>query len=71
MPYCSCMGYGMHFPANQLGGPKKVYVMREYGLSELCVMRESTVADSAKGRSTPVFSFGWAKKISRAQNLVF
>jgi len=38
------MGYGMHFPVNRLGGPKKVCVMREYGLSGLCVMRESTVA---------------------------
>ena len=38
------MGYGMHFSANQLGGPKKICVIREYGLSELCVMRESTVS---------------------------
>ena len=43
MGYCGCMGYGMHFSANQLGGPKKICVIREYGLSELCVMRESTV----------------------------
>ena len=43
MPYCSCMGYSMHFPVNQLSGPKKVCVMREYGLSELCVMKELTV----------------------------
>ena len=43
MGYCSCMGYGVHFSMNQLGGPKKVCVIREYGLSELCVMRESTV----------------------------
>ena len=38
------MGYGMDFSVNQLGGPKKVCVIREYALSELCVMRESTVA---------------------------
>ena len=43
MAYCSHMGYSIHFSANQLGGPKKVCVIREYGLSELCVMRESTV----------------------------
>ena len=43
MCYCGCMGYGVHFPANQFGGPEKVCVIREYGLSELCVMRESTV----------------------------
>ena len=43
MAYCGYMGYGIHFSANQLGGPKKVCVIREYGLSELCVMRESTV----------------------------
>jgi len=24
MGYRGCMAYGMHFPANQLGGPKKV-----------------------------------------------
>ena len=43
MGYHSCMGYGMHFPANQLGGLKKVWGFREYGLSRLWIMRESTV----------------------------
>jgi hypothetical protein len=43
MGYCGCMGYGMHFPANQLGGPKKVWNIGEYGLSRLWVTRESTV----------------------------
>ena len=45
MGYCGCMGYGhgMHFSANRLGGPKNLWGIREYGLSELWVMRESTV----------------------------
>ena len=43
MGYRGCMAYEVHFPANQLGGPKKVWGMREYGLSGLWVMRESTV----------------------------
>jgi hypothetical protein len=43
MGYCGCMGYGIHFSANQLGGPKMVWGIREYGLSELWDMRESTV----------------------------
>jgi hypothetical protein len=43
MGYCGCMGYGMYFPANQLGGPKKLWGIREYGLSGLWVTRESTV----------------------------
>jgi GMP synthase-like glutamine amidotransferase len=37
------MGYGMHFPANQLGGPKKVWTIREYGLSQVWVKAETTV----------------------------
>ena len=44
------MGYGLlrlcglwHFSANRLGGPKNLWGIREYGLSELWVMRESTV----------------------------
>ena len=37
------MGYGFDFPAYQLGGSKNVWVMGEYGLSGLWVMRESTV----------------------------
>ena len=43
MGYCGCMGYGMHFPANQLGELKKLWGIREYGLSGLWVTRESTV----------------------------
>jgi hypothetical protein len=37
------MGYGFKFPAYQLGGSEILWVMGEYGLSELWVMRESTV----------------------------
>jgi hypothetical protein len=48
MGYRGCMGYGMHFSANRLGGPKKVWGIREYGLSELWVMRESTVPASVQ-----------------------
>ncbi|KAF8219456.1 hypothetical protein L208DRAFT_1339936 [Tricholoma matsutake] len=37
------MGYGFEFPAYQLGGSKIVWVMGEYGLLGLWVMRELTV----------------------------
>jgi hypothetical protein len=37
------MGYGFKSPAYQLGGSKNVWVTREYGLSGLWVMRDSTV----------------------------
>ena len=43
MDYCGFMGYGIHFSTNQLGGPKKVWGIREYGLLELWVKRELTV----------------------------
>ena len=43
MGYRGCMGYGLHFSANQLGRPKKVWGIREYGLPRLWVKRESTV----------------------------
>ena len=43
MDYWGFMGYGIHFSANQLGGPKKVWGIREYGLLELWVKRELTV----------------------------
>ena len=43
MDYCGFMGYGIHFSANQLGGPKKVWGIREYRLLELWVKRELTV----------------------------
>ena len=34
MSYRGCMSYGVHFSANQLGGLKRVWGMREY----LCVI---------------------------------
>ena len=43
MYYYRVMGYDMHFPANQLGGPKKVWTIREYGLSQVWVKAETTV----------------------------
>ena len=49
MGYYGYMGYGMHFSANQLGGPKKIWGIREYGLSELWVMRELTVLTTGLG----------------------
>ena len=41
--FCSCMGYGICFSANELGGLKNVWGIREYVLSELWVMRKLTV----------------------------
>ena len=32
MGYCCCMGYEAVFPANQLGGLKNVWNLREYGV---------------------------------------
>jgi hypothetical protein len=43
MYYYRVMGYDMHFPANQLGGPQKVWTIREYGLSQVWVKAEATV----------------------------
>ena len=43
MDYCRLMGYGMKFPANQLGGSKKIWDLRVYGLSGVWVKRVSTV----------------------------
>ena len=37
------MGYGICFSANELGGLKNVWGIREYVLSELWVMRKLTV----------------------------
>ena len=54
MDYCGFMGYGIHFFANQLGGLKKVWGIREYGLLELWVKRELTVlSDFSKIRGVP------------------
>jgi len=43
MGYCGCMGYEALFPVNQLGGLKNIWYLREYGVCEPWVMRESTV----------------------------
>ena len=43
MYYYRDMGYDMHFSANQLGGPKKVWTIGEYRLSQVWVMTEATV----------------------------
>jgi hypothetical protein len=37
------MGYGHKIPANQLGRQENVWVTREYGLSGVWIIRESTV----------------------------
>ena len=44
MDYGSFMGYDVHFPVNQLGGPKKVWTIREYGLPSVWVKTETTVS---------------------------
>ncbi|KIK02519.1 hypothetical protein K443DRAFT_96670, partial [Laccaria amethystina LaAM-08-1] len=38
------MGYGMHFPAHQVGGQPELWDIRGYGLSGLWVMTGLTVA---------------------------
>jgi len=43
MGYCGPMGYGMQFPANQVGGPEILWDFRVYGLSRVWVKRVSTV----------------------------
>ena len=43
MGYCGPMGYGVKIPAHRVGGPEKLWVIRGYGLSEVWVMRGSTV----------------------------
>ena len=44
MGYCRPMGYGVHFPAHQVGGQPGLWVKRGYGLPEVWVKRgESTV----------------------------
>jgi len=44
MGYSGPMGYGMQFPANQLGGWLKLWDLRGYGLSGVWVKRDSTVS---------------------------
>ena len=43
MGYHGLMGYGVQIPAHQLGGPKKLWDFRGYGLSGAWVTRVSTV----------------------------
>jgi hypothetical protein len=43
MGYCGPMGYGMQFPANQVGGQLRLWGIRGYGLSGVWVTRGSTV----------------------------
>ena len=43
MGYCGPMGYGVEFPANGLGGWKKLWGKRGYGLREVWVRRGLTV----------------------------
>ena len=45
MGFQEFMGYGMQFPAYQIGGCKMLWDKRGYGLSEVWVKRESTVVD--------------------------
>jgi hypothetical protein len=55
---CGPMGYGQHFPANQLGGWLKVWGKRGYGLRQVWVKRGLTVVVwkdlSAAGQSAAV-----------------
>jgi len=41
------MGYGVQISAHRVGGQKKLWDLRVYGLSESWVMRVSTVAERA------------------------
>ena len=43
MGYCGPMGYGMQFPAHQVGGQLGLWDIRGYGLSGVWVKRGSTV----------------------------
>ena len=43
MGYGRFMGYAMHFPENQLGGPKMLWDKRDYRFIEVWVKRGSTV----------------------------
>lgn len=43
MCYCRPMCYVLHFPVNQVGGHIELCIIRAYVISEVCVMRGSTV----------------------------
>ena len=44
MGYCRPMGYGVHFPAHQVGGRLGLWVKRGYELPEVWINRGSTVS---------------------------
>jgi len=50
MGYCGPMGYGMQFPAHQVGGRITLWDIRGYGISGAWVKRGSTVLDSNKAQ---------------------
>ena len=50
MGYCGPMGYGVHFPAHQVGGRPGLWVKRGYVLPEVWVKRGSTVFIFGKGQ---------------------
>jgi hypothetical protein len=39
------MGYGMYFPAHQVGGQLELWGIRSYGVSGVWVKRSSTVVE--------------------------
>ena len=47
------MGYGLGFPTYQVGNKKNLWDIREYGLSELWVKRESTVVSKLADSQNP------------------
>jgi hypothetical protein len=46
MGYWRLMGYGLHFPAHQVGGPAELWDITGYGFSQVWVMTGSNVASS-------------------------
>ena len=55
MGYRRPMGYGMHFPAHQVGGRPGLWVKRGYGLPEVWVKRGSTVTACKYSEGTVVY----------------
>jgi hypothetical protein len=54
MGYWGFMGYGVQIPVHQLGGSKKLWDIRGYGLPKAWVTRESTVILGTCQRFDPV-----------------
>ena len=52
MGYCGPMGYGLQIPAHRVGGSILLWGMRGYGLSQVWVMRSSTVVPYVFKRRT-------------------